>query len=95
MKPTAGSGKPTRATRRLEIEALVGLGIPAEEVLAAATSRATAFLDPSGCFGRVAPGQRADLLLVRGDPTTDITALGDIEAVWLEGVRIARHGTGE
>jgi imidazolonepropionase-like amidohydrolase len=43
----------------------------------------------------VAPGQRADLLLVRGDPTTDITALGDIEAVWLEGVRIARHGTGE
>jgi imidazolonepropionase-like amidohydrolase len=48
MKPTAGSGKPTRATRRLEIEALVGLGIPAEEVLAAATSRAAAFLDPSG-----------------------------------------------
>jgi imidazolonepropionase-like amidohydrolase len=78
-----------------EIEALVGLGIPAEEVLAAATSRAAAFLDPSGSFGRVAPGQRADLLLVRGDPTTDITALGDIEAVWLEGARIARHGTGE
>jgi len=77
-----------------EIEALVHLGIPEQEVLAAATSRAAAFLDPSGGFGRVAPGQRADLLLVRGDPTTDIMAIDVIEAVWLDGVRLEPHLVG-
>jgi hypothetical protein len=34
--------------------------------------------------------QRADLLLVRGNPTTDITATRDIVAVWKGGVEVNR-----
>ena len=40
--------------------------------------------------GRVQTGLRADLLLVKGDPTTDIRATRNIVAVWKRGVRTAR-----
>jgi imidazolonepropionase-like amidohydrolase len=38
--------------------------------------------------GRLAPGQRADLLLVAGDPLDDVTATRDVRAVWRSGVRV-------
>ncbi len=37
-------------------------------------------------------GLRADLLLVRGDPTHDIGTTRDIVAVWKQGVRVDREG---
>ena len=36
--------------------------------------------------GGIAPGKRADLLLVRGDPSADITATRDIVGVWKAGI---------
>ena len=48
------------------------------------------FVDPARTFGRIAPGQRADLLLVTGDPTVDIAATEAIVAVFLDGRRITR-----
>jgi imidazolonepropionase-like amidohydrolase len=80
------------ASMHAELAGLVAAGFSPAEVLKSATSRPAAFLDPSGSFGRVAPGQRADLLLVRGDPTADIRALDSIEGVYLEGVRLERTG---
>lgn len=41
--------------------------------------------------GRIAPGKRADLILVTGDPTTDIRATRAIEAVWKNGYAIDRR----
>lgn len=38
--------------------------------------------------GTIEPGRRADLLLVDGDPTTDITATRNIAGVWINGERI-------
>jgi len=40
--------------------------------------------------GRIADRLRADLLLVRGDPTTDITATRDILRIWKAGVELNR-----
>jgi alpha-D-ribose 1-methylphosphonate 5-triphosphate diphosphatase PhnM len=37
--------------------------------------------------GRIAPGLRADLLIVEGDPSTEIRATRRIVAVWKRGVR--------
>ena len=73
-----------------ELELLVQAGLTPQEALAAGTSR------PADCFGlddrgRIAPGLRADLLLVRGDPTTDILATRDIVAVLRSGVRVDRE----
>ncbi len=69
-----------------ELELLVGAGLTPVEALTAATSApAAAFhLDDRGT---IAPGKRADLLLVKGDPTTNILATRDIVAVWKTGIQ--------
>jgi imidazolonepropionase-like amidohydrolase len=73
-----------------ELELLVRAGLSPSDALAAATSV------PASTFhlidrGRIAPGLRADLLLVRGDPTSAITSTRDIVAVWKAGVPITRN----
>ena len=79
------------ASLHRELRLLVELGMPPLVALRAATSAPAAFLDPAASFGRVVPGQRADLLMVRGDPSNDIRALQAIEEVFLGGVRLRRH----
>lgn len=68
-----------------ELELLVRSGLTPVEALAAATSvPAAAFhLDDRGT---IRPGKRADLLLVKGDPTKDILRTRDIVSVWKLGV---------
>ena len=76
-----------------EIELLVKAGLSPEAALAAATSvpaRAYSLKDR----GRIAKGLRADLILVAGDPTRDITATRDIVHIWKGGVRAERPVAG-
>jgi imidazolonepropionase-like amidohydrolase len=73
-----------------ELELLVRAGLTPLEALRAATSApADAFRLPDR--GRIAPGKRADLLLVAGDPTAAITATRAIERVWKLGVAFDRE----
>jgi hypothetical protein len=72
-----------------ELELLVLAGMTPTQALASATSV------PAKAFrltdrGRIATGLRADLLLVNGDPTADITATRDIAGIWKDGVRADR-----
>ncbi|HYI01428.1 amidohydrolase family protein, partial [Hyalangium sp.] len=77
------------ATLHQELELLVTAGLTPIEALTAATSLPSArFRMPDR--GRIAPGLRADLLLVRGDPTTDIRMTRDIVAVWKLGRKLDR-----
>ncbi|MCO4747020.1 MAG: amidohydrolase family protein [Proteobacteria bacterium] len=73
-----------------ELEALVRAGVPIEYVLSAVTWENARFLDPDGEFGAVLPGWQADLLLVDGDPTEDLSALQDIRELWVDGLRVTR-----
>jgi imidazolonepropionase-like amidohydrolase len=72
-----------------EMELLVRAGLtPAEALHAATAAAAAAFkLDDRG---QIAAGKRADLVLVNGDPTTDIRQTRDIVAVWKAGHAIDR-----
>src|SRR5260221_13111643 len=60
------------------LEYLVTLGFRPEEVLAMATTEAAAALGVGAVTGRLAPGYEADLLVVDGDPRTDIAAVGKV-----------------
>ena len=73
-----------------ELEMYVEAGLTPTEALATATSApAHAFNIPDR--GRIAPGLRADLLLVNGHPDENILATRDIVAVYKAGVQLDRH----
>ncbi|MFF0314185.1 amidohydrolase family protein [Micromonospora sp. NPDC005252] len=63
----------------------VACGIPATAALAAATSVGAEVCGLGRSKGRVRPGYDADLLVVDGDPTSDITVLRRPLAVYLAG----------
>jgi imidazolonepropionase-like amidohydrolase len=78
------------ASLHRELELLVRCGISPAKALAAATA------EPARVFGlidrgRVATGQRADLVLVSGDPLADITATRAINRIWRGGIACDRH----
>jgi imidazolonepropionase-like amidohydrolase len=58
-----------------EMDNLSRAGIPNDALLRMATADAARFLDEEGEFGVVAVGARADLILVEGDPLTDLEVL--------------------
>ena len=55
----------------------VELGVPPMEVIQSATLWPARFLGRSGEFGTVEAGAYADLVMVRGDPLTDMTVVRD------------------
>jgi imidazolonepropionase-like amidohydrolase len=75
-----------------ELELLRMAGVPPLSALTAATAA------PADAFrlsdrGRIRAGYRADLLLVQGDPTSDILATRNILRVWRSGVEAIRPPT--
>ena len=73
-----------------ELSNLVEAGLTPYEALRCATSEAARFLGQTGEWGTVAVGRRADLLLVRGNPLTEIGALQNLEAVLVNGFHLTR-----
>lgn len=67
-----------------ELALLVKAGLTPRQALRSATALPAQRLHMTD-RGRIAPGMRADLLLVEGDPTTDITATRNIATVWKNG----------
>jgi imidazolonepropionase-like amidohydrolase len=69
-----------------ELQLLVESGLTPVQALASATSvpAAVFHLDDRG---QIAPGKRADLLLVDGDPSAQISDINNIVAVWKLGMK--------
>jgi imidazolonepropionase-like amidohydrolase len=89
QSPTApASSPPYGSSLHRELELLVDAGLSAVDALRSAT------LLPARHFGLfdrgvIAPGKRADLVLIDGDPLHDISAVSEIAAVWCAGVPVA------
>jgi imidazolonepropionase-like amidohydrolase len=69
-----------------ELELLGEAGLSPVEALIAATSRPAEMLGMADEIGRIAPGLRADLVIVNGDPLVDLSAIRDLEGVLQSGV---------
>jgi imidazolonepropionase-like amidohydrolase len=67
------------------LEALAMVGLPAVEILDAATLRAARALGVDDRTGTLEPGKDADLIAVRGDPRADISVLHHVELVVARG----------
>ncbi len=73
-----------------ELELLVKAGLSPSEALKAATAASARAFDLNG-RGVIAEGARADLLLVNGDPTTDILAVRSIDRIFKNGFEVTRE----
>ncbi|GIH20772.1 amidohydrolase family protein [Rugosimonospora africana] len=78
------------ASLHRELELLDRCGMTPAQALNAATA-APARVFNLADRGLTAPGRRADLMLVSGDPLTDITATRAIERIWRAGVPADRR----
>lgn len=67
-----------------ELRCLVDLGMSPHEAIRCATGVAADGLGQPN-MGRIAPGARADLLIVKGDPLSDLDVLRSPRAVFLDG----------
>lgn len=67
----------------VELELMVNAGLSPMDAIKAATSGAAELLGEEGRLGTVARGKTADLLLVDGNPLSDITVLQDRERLKL------------
>jgi len=75
----------------LLLEFLVNrLEIPADRVITSATSLAADAIGLGKETGSLEPGKKADVILVDGDPLSDITALQRVDTVIKDG-RVAAH----
>ena len=78
-------------TVQQELALWVQAGIPAAVALQAATYNAAKALGASDRIGAIAAGLDANLLLVNGDPLSDISATEGISMVIFKGERIRRN----
>jgi len=69
-----------------ELELYVKAGIPPAEALRIATWNGAKYVQLLAQLGSVSPGKRADLLLVEGDPTENISDIRHIALVLKDGV---------
>src|SRR5262249_36142915 len=85
VDPTGWGGVVAGFGDQREVELLVEAGFTPEQAIRIATSNGAAFLNQRD-LGTIAPGSRADVVILEGDPTRDITAIRTVETVIKDGV---------
>jgi imidazolonepropionase-like amidohydrolase len=69
-----------------EVELLVEAGFTAVEAIKIATANGAEFLGELGRIGTLEAGKVADIVVIRGDPSTKITDIEKVEIVFKDGV---------
>ena len=86
----AGGALPGFASQR-QIQLLVEAGLSFEQAVRVGTLNGAQYLRRERDIGSIAPGKRADLILVDGDPVTDPAALDRISIVFKAGIGYDRQ----
>jgi imidazolonepropionase-like amidohydrolase len=87
-----GFGNPPGLNGRLELQNWANAGAPLALILRAATLDNAIALGLSHEVGSIEVGKRADLLLLKQNPLTNVSAYDSIETIFLNGQPIAREG---
>jgi hypothetical protein len=82
----AGTDAMPGFTLHRELELYVKAGIPPAEALRVATWNGAKYTRTLDRTGSITPGKLADVILVEGDPTKDVSAVRNISLVMKEGV---------
>ena len=86
VDPTGWGGIVAGFGDQRELELLVQAGLAPEAAIQVATSNGADFLYESDHIGTIAAGKQADLVLVRGNPSTNISDVRNVEIVFKDGV---------
>jgi imidazolonepropionase-like amidohydrolase len=84
--PTGNGGTIPGFADHRGVELLVEAGLTPVEAIRVATLNGATYLGRERDIGSVEVGKEADLVLVRGDPSTRISDLRQVELVWKDGV---------
>jgi hypothetical protein len=69
-----------------EVELLVDAGFTPLEAIKIASLNGAQFLGEAAHIGSLAPGKQADIMIVKGDPSTKISDVENVEIVFKDGV---------
>ncbi|WP_043841430.1 metal-dependent hydrolase family protein [Amycolatopsis taiwanensis] len=86
------SGVGPHGTNLEELPLMAACGMSPAEVLAATTSSAATLLGYGDELGRIAPGYRADLVVVAGSAYDLDQLAGNVREVWKDGARVVGSG---
>ena len=84
--PTGNGGVIPGFGDQREVELLVEAGFKPEEAIRIATLNGATYLGLAARIGSIAPGKDADLVVVKGDPSTAIADIENVEIVFKDGV---------
>lgn len=84
--PTGNGGVLPGFGDQREIELLVEAGFTPVGAIHIATENGAVYLGQQEHIGTIAPGKQADLILVKGDPSTNIDDIENVETVFKDGV---------
>jgi imidazolonepropionase-like amidohydrolase len=84
--PTGDGGTLAGYGDQFEIELLVKAGFTPVEAIHIATANGAEFLGEGARIGTIAKGKQADLVIVKGDPSKNISDIRNVEVVFRKGV---------
>jgi imidazolonepropionase-like amidohydrolase len=84
--PTGNGGVVPGFGDQREIELLVEAGFSPVEAIKIATLNGAVYLGRQDQIGSIAAGKNADLVVIKGDPSTKISDVENVEIVFKDGV---------
>ena len=84
--PTGYGGVVAGFSNHRAVELLVEAGFSPLEAIKVATLNGAVYLEREDQVGTIAVGKAADLMIVEGDPSADITDLNNVEIVFKDGI---------
>jgi hypothetical protein len=84
--PTGNGGVLPGFGDQREIELLVEAGFTPVQAIQIGTENGAIYLGQRDRIGTLAPGKQADLVLIKGDPSTNIADIENVETVFKAGV---------